>query len=198
MRDQIEARFKANVGRVRAIVDVYRDRARPGSGRQDVSTTDLLRAAVVFLHATMEDALRGALEWKWPETTSRDLLVEVPVVGHNRGSKIELADLLPYKGESVNDLIRRSVEAHLERSNFNNVGEVKKAVTRMGLDPQLVTPYQSDLASLMARRHNIVHRADRLGEQGSGYHGAASLSQGLIGRWIASVEGLCTAILAEL
>lgn len=98
----------------------------------------------------------------------------------------------------MDDLIRRSVEAHLERSNFNNLGEVKKAIERMGLNPQLVTPYQRDLASLMARRHNIVHRADRLDEAGAGYHGAASLSQGMVGRWLSAVEGFCTDIVAKL
>ena len=198
MRDEIEVRFKANLDRVRAIVAAYQERARPGSGRQAVQTVDLLRAAVVFLHATMEDALRSALEWKWPEATSRELLADVPVVCHNRGSKIELVDLLPHRGTTVDDLIRRSVEAHLERASFNNVGDVKKAVERMGLPPTIVTPYRGDLASLMARRHSIVHRADRLDKQGSGYNGAASLGQWLVSRWISSVEGLCTAIVAAL
>jgi hypothetical protein len=198
MRDEIEIRFKANLDRVRAIVVAYQGRARPGSGQQAVHATDLLRAAVVFLHATMEDVLRSALEWKWPETTSRELLSDVPVLGHNRDGKIELADLLPHRGTSVNDLIRRSVQTHLERTSFNHVGDVKKAIERMGLDPAVVTPYQGDLASLIARRHNIVHRADRLDGQGSGYHGAASLGQGLVSRWTASVEGLCTDILAAI
>ena len=61
MREEIEARYVLNLQRVRKLVQVYRDLAGPGSGRRPVETVDLLRSAVVFLHAALEDVLRTLL-----------------------------------------------------------------------------------------------------------------------------------------
>ena len=199
MRGEIEQRFHANLERVRALVGVYQERAGTGSGRRAVETTDLLRAAVVFLHASMEDVLRSALAWKWPLATARDQLEDVAVlVGADRRDKIRLADLIDHRGSSVDDVIRMSVEAHLERSNFNNLGEVKKALSRSGLDPGLVDPFERQLAAMMARRHQIVHRADRNDGAGSGQHAAASLGRGTVASWMDAVDGLCSAVVAGL
>jgi hypothetical protein len=197
VRDDIEARLAANLARVRAIVSVYEERAG-GRGRQRVETVDLLRAAVVFLHATMEDVLRSALEWKWPETASAEHLQEVPMLGHNRGRRVELADLLPHRGTSVDDLIRRSIEAHLERASFNNVGDVKRAIERLGLDVALVTLRERHLAAVIARRHEIVHRADRSAAWGPGHHVAASLRHATVAEWFDAVEAFCTDFVARL
>ena len=197
MREEIQSRLGANLDRVRAIVEVYQDRAGVGPGRRPVATVDLLRAAVVFLHATLEDVLRSALEWKWPQTTARDHLADIPLVGH-RKPKVDLADLLPHRGEMIDDVIRRSIEAQLERSNFNNVGEVKSALQRAGLDPALVTPYQARLASMIGRRHNIVHHADRHDSVGPGRHAAGSLARSVVTIWVDAVDALCTDVIANL
>jgi hypothetical protein len=198
MLAEIEARCRVNLARVAALVDVYRQRAGEGTGRRSVETVDLLRAAVVFLHASMEDVLRSALEWRWPETGSRELLEDGPVVGHKRGARIELADLLPHREMFVQDLIRASVEAHVDRMSFNNLGDVKQALRKMGLDAQLVATHETELASVMARRHQIVHRADRHDGRGSGHHAAASLGHEAVQRWFSAVEHLCERVVAGL
>jgi len=56
----------------------------PDRARQPVTEVDLLRAAVVFLHATLEDALRSALEWKWPETC-----IELDGLGVVLGARVD-------------------------------------------------------------------------------------------------------------
>jgi hypothetical protein len=199
MRNEIDNRFRSNLTRVRALVAVYQERAGAGSGRSDVQTTDLLRAAVVFLHATMEDALRSVLAWKWPLTDARAQLKDIGVlVGGEPQQKVTLADLIAHRGSSVDDVIRASIGAYLEKSNFNNLGDVKAALVRSGLDVALVAPYERPLAAMMARRHLIVHRVDRHDVQGSGHHAAASLGQSMMWSWIAAVEGLCSAIVAAL
>jgi hypothetical protein len=198
MLAEIEARCRVNLGRVAALVNVYRQRAGEGAGRRSVETVDLLRAAVVFLHATMEDVLRSALEWRWPESRSRAVLEDVPVLGRIRRTRIELADLLPHRGMFVQDLIRASVEAHVARMSFNNLGDVKLALRRMGLDAQLVAPHETQLASFMARRHGIVHRADRHDGQGPGHHAASPLRPETVQRWFSAVEHLCEGVVAGL
>lgn len=199
VREEIETRLHQNLTRVRALVAVYQERAGRGSGRRPVETTDLLRAAVVFLHAAMEDVLRSMLEWKWPQTTLKSSLEDVGLlIGSDLQRKISLADLLVYRGSSIDDVIRLSIGAHLAKSNFNNVGEIKKALKRSDLSQTLVSGFEGDLAAMMARRHLIVHRADRHDVGGSGHHAAASLGQGLVENWIAAVEGFCKGIVAAL
>jgi len=197
MHEEIQSRLGANLDRVRAIVEVYQERAGTGPGRRSVATVDLLRAAVVFLHATLEDVLRSALEWKWPQSTAREHLADIPLVGH-RKPKIELADLLPHRGKTIDDVIRQSIETQLERSNFNNVGEVKAALKRAGLDPALVAPYQTRLAGMIGRRHNIVHHAERHDSVGPGRHGAGSLARTVVATWVDAVDAFCTAVIANL
>jgi hypothetical protein len=179
-------------------VQAYQERAGASRGRRRVETVDLLRAAVVLLHAAMEDVLRSALEWRWPETTIRELLDDVPMLGHNRGRRIGLSDLMQHRDSTVDDLIRASVAAHLERASFNNVGDVKRAVRRIGLDPAIVTPYEDALASSIARRHSIVHRADRQDAAGSGHSATASLPRRDVVRWIDVVEAFCADLVARL
>lgn len=87
-----------------------------------MQTTDRLRAAVVFLHATMEDVLRSVLAWKWPMTDARAQLKDIGVlVGGEPQQKVTQADLIAHRGSSVDDVIRASIAAYLEKSNFNNI-----------------------------------------------------------------------------
>ena len=66
MKDEIARRFELNLSRVQSLIKAY-ENALPGSqGRPPVVTTDILRASVVFLHASLEDLLRSLLEWKLP------------------------------------------------------------------------------------------------------------------------------------
>ena len=64
MKPEIEHRFADNLTRVESLVAAYDTQvaARGAAGRVAVPTADLLRAAVVFLHATLEDLLRSALD----------------------------------------------------------------------------------------------------------------------------------------
>jgi hypothetical protein len=159
----------------------------------------LLRAAVVFLHATLEDVLRTALLWRWPATMDQASLENIGViVGDESRHKVTLADLLGHRGKLVDELIRESLHAHLERSNFNNVHDVKVALRRCGIDGRVIESQARRLAAMMARRHQIVHRADRLEVRGRGYHVGASLGVGVVERWISAVETACHAIVAKL
>ena len=64
--DEIRDRFRGNLHRVRIMVEAYESGAGKGKGRRSVGQTDLLRAAVVLLHATLEDLLRSVCDWKMP------------------------------------------------------------------------------------------------------------------------------------
>lgn len=200
MKEEIEGRLRANLARVDGLVETYRRESGGGKGRRPVETVDLLRAAVVFLHATMEDVLRSVQAHVWRRTTSRDHLEKIDVVlgPNDPREKVTLADLLAHRGKTVDDLIRESVLAHLERASFNNVGDVKRALERSNLDRALVDSHITSLASMMARRHLIVHRADRQDVGGSGNHGATSLGTATVDVWKAAVQSFCESVVAQL
>lgn len=196
MKQEIEERFTENLERVTHLVDVYQS-AVPGPGRQPVGTADVLRAAVVFLHATLEDLLRSVLMWKLPVARAEHLR-DVPLEGKKPRSTFTLDELTPYRGNTVDDLIARSVLASLEQSNFNNPAEVDRVLEKVGLARALLDPYRNKLGPMMARRHWIVHRADRNTASGRGHHAARPLQQAAVAGWQRAVEQFGRDVLAGL
>jgi hypothetical protein len=177
MRGEIETRHELNLQRVHKLVQAYRDLAGPGPGRRSVETIDLLRAAVVFLHASLEDVLRTLLERRWPLVAAPEHFEDIPIATEpsSRQTKVTLVDLARHRGKTIDQLVQESIEAHLDRTTFNNVGDIKTALVRCGLDPRLIHPHASAIAAMMSRRHQIVHRADRRDARSAGKQTVLSL-----------------------
>jgi hypothetical protein len=206
MKAEIQERFAYNLGRVESLVAAYDSAvaARAGGagvqGRVGVATADLLRAAVVFLHATLEDLLRSALEWRLP-LAAPEHLTPVPLFGSGRGGAepwCDLSDLARHRGKSVDLVLQESVVAYLSTSTFNNPGQIVGALTSMGLASGIVDPYRSLLGPMMSRRHWIVHRADRNTAPGRGQYAAQSISPTTVRRWQGAVRDFGTAVAAAL
>ncbi len=94
---------------------------------------DALRAAVVLLHACFEDFLRTVAENLLP-VTDENALRDIALVGSGRGkTQLQLGQLFRHRGKTVDELIRQSVAAHLERSTFNNMTEVCELLEKLGV-----------------------------------------------------------------
>lgn len=89
------------------------------------------------------------------------MLNDFPLVG-SQAKKFHLGELAGHRGKTVDDVIRTSVLATLERSNYNNPGEVRNLLRSIGVDDTLVEPRFNTLAATMERRHWIVHRTRTL------------------------------------
>lgn len=202
LKTAIEARFRDNARRVSNVVELYNDlirgRTGKGKGRPSVREADLLRAAVVLLHATLEDLLRSLAEWKVPSAKA-EVLDKIPLVGKKDQHKptSTLGDLAAHRGSTVEEVIRRSVVGWLGRSNYNNLGEVKRLLDDLGVDPKIVDPFAVQLAALMSRRHLIVHRADRNESTGRGQHPARSINRTTVQEWVGAAVRFGDALLAE-
>lgn len=197
MRDEIGHRFAANLQRAATFLEAY-DASGDGQGRRSVRSSDMLRAAVTFLHATLEDTLRTALHWKWPQTLIGLGKVEFDL-GDARQRTVTVETLASYGlGASIGDVLLAAIASHLNRQSFSHVGDVKEALHRLGLPTELIADHASKLAAMIARRHAIVHRADRHDMTGSGHHAAASLSRGTVQAWLVSVRAFCEAVIANL
>jgi hypothetical protein len=108
-----------------------------------------------------------------------------------------LDDLASFRGSHVDDLISRSVADHLERSNFNDPGEVGSVLESIGLMRSLLDPYRDKLGPMMKRRHWIVNRADRNKATGSGQHAALGLQKATVETWSNAVRQFGTSVLDQ-
>ena len=76
--------------------------------------------------------MRSILAWKLPLATSAQLK-DVPLAGKKARTTFTLEDVAAFRGSTVDALISQSVDVYLERSNFNDPGEVEGALARVGL-----------------------------------------------------------------
>lgn len=194
---EIRQRLESNLTRVQTLVS-----AGEGPGK-----SDMLRAAVVFLHATLEDVIRSGLELELPRAGAPELgripFVLVDDSGETRKSeKISLAELTQYRGKMVDDMIKDLVDEYLNRSNFNNIEEIGAALKRMGLGTlgsMGLDSYADDIMALTSRRHWIVHRVDRNPSAGArGMPKARRIHAATVNAWMECVSAVATGILDAL
>lgn len=127
-------------------------------------STDLLRSAVVFLHACLEEMLR-AIALEFLPSASKDCLDKIPLATKEhkpRAEKFSLGSLKEFCGKTVEEVIRDSIDKHLKHSTYGNIREIKELLKNTGFNEDMVGPFSSSIAALMERRHTIVHRADVL------------------------------------
>ncbi len=200
MIDAIRDNLAQNLARVENLVAVYESYPlAQAKGRKSAEVLDILRAAVVLLHASLEDLLRALAYWKLPSADAK-VLDEIPLVGQGSNpKKFMLGELAAHRGKRIEDVLTESVHAHLEQSNYNNTGEISSLLKNISIDVATVNSRFGDLRTLMERRHQIVHRADRQKVvKGSGDHKIRAINKGTVRRWAAAVREFGAAVLAEL
>jgi hypothetical protein len=200
MLDTIRDNFNENLARVENLVVTYESHPdAQGRGRKTAEVLDILRAAVVFLHSALEDALRSIARWKLP-LAGTAVLDEIPLVGQGANpKKFLLGELASHRGKRIDDLLSESVNAYLEQSNYNSTTEISKLLQSVGVDIATVNARFADLQALMERRHQIVHRADRQQEvRGSGDHEIRPINKDTVRGWAAAVLEFGTALFARL
>lgn len=113
--------------------------------------SDILRAAVVFLHATLEDFLRSIERVLLPYCDEKTL----------NEIRLPLGQLAAHREKVVLEVIQESVDGYLNRRTYNNKKDIANLLKKLSIDIEPVGPLLPKLDSLMKRRHQIVHRADR-------------------------------------
>jgi hypothetical protein len=129
---------------------------------------DILRAAVVFIHAYLEDFLRTLAAELLPAGDERSF-EEIPLAGSKsfgRGEKFALGQLAQHRGKTVDQLLRQSVSDYLSRSNFNSTTEIASLLVRLGFRPEEHNKAFDAIDRMIDRRHQIVHHADKAAAPG--------------------------------
>ena len=177
-------RTAQNLKRAENLVTAYQRPRRTSQDRDSVYRTDLLRAAVVFTHASLEDFIRSVhrafLPW-----ADEDALEAVALAGtHGRAEKFSLGKLAKHRDKSVQELLEQSVEQHLEQSTYNNPNEIVRVLTAIGIDLRGQDTVLRKLGAMMQRRHAIVHRADMVEIKGKRHLEATPLEAQTVLKWI--------------
>lgn len=200
MVNEIRSTLEQNLERVEQLVRTYGSHPdAQRQGRRSVEVLDTLRAAVVFLHASMEDVLRSVARWKLP-SANHETLNTIPLVGQGSNpKKFLLGDLTPHRGKTIDQVLAESVEACLEQSNYNNTAEIASLLTAIGLDVAKLNGQFPQLQEMMERRHQIVHRADRQDQvAGSGDHKIRAINKTTVRGWLGDVRTFSEGLFQKL
>ncbi len=190
MRGEISARFASNISRVRNLVALYVALGGPGQGRRPMHAADILRSAVVLLHASMEDVLRSVGAWRLPYQAEH-VLNDIPLLGLAQGGRPEkfwLGKLAAHRTKTVQSLIKESVAAHMNAFGVNSTTDIASFMRSVGADPAAIATELPTLEQLVRRRHHIVHQADKNEQTGVGQHRARTISVEQINQWTSAVE----------
>jgi uncharacterized protein YegP (UPF0339 family) len=129
-------------------------------------SSDALRAAVVFLHSSLEEVVRHLYIKKMPNA-SKESLDKIPFLAHeasHRPKSIQLGDLIPYRGQFVENIIADSIEKYVDNLNVNNSTQLVECLKVVNIDPGPFRSHLKKLDELMRRRHQVVHQMDRASE----------------------------------
>lgn len=191
MYEEIVDNLDRNLKRVKNLYSLYDSSKPKGRGRKSVQDTDVLRAAVVLLHATLENFLRGLIRIRLPNADAA-ALNSIPLAGSEKGGrpeKIFLGALVPHKGKSIEGLLQESVYEYLEQISFNNTTEIMSRLKSISIsysDDGL--NYLSSIDGMIKRRHNIVHQADSNKDTRPGSYHAMAINKLMLDGWINVAE----------
>lgn len=177
-------RTAQNLKRAENLITAYQ---HPGGASQDREfdhQTDLLRAAVVFTHASLEDFIRSVLRAFLP-WADEDALEDIPLAGtHGRAQKFFLGKLAKHRDKSVQQLLEESVDEYLEQSSYNNPAEILRILAAIRIELPLDEGILRELGAMIKRRHAIVHRADGVEIKGESNVKATPLEAQTVVKWI--------------
>jgi hypothetical protein len=195
MERTIRQRFNFNLKRVENLVHVYDELEGTRSKTLSQYRTDVLRSAVVLLHAAVEDLVRCLMALHLPKAPP-EKLEDIPADGgKGKGEKLTLPALARARGRTVDDVVFQAVTDYLKTASFSNVSRVREALKRIDVDPARIATELANLGPLMDRRHRIVHRGDRADVSGD-HHGALeALSREDVQAWLAAARALGASLL---
>ena len=169
--EKLAGRFAMKLERIRALLGAAATLTAEGASSQPSVGDDVRRAAVVLLHAALEDLLREGQRAVLTSTLSRALLDEIGFPLRDSGrlrpkfqEKLSLGDLCErFPVELPVSIAKLAVNEWLDHKSYSHVGEVAGALASLELDSKtLIGPAGRPLSAMMLRRHQIAHRGDHL------------------------------------
>jgi len=183
-------RLGENIKRIIELVTLWISIKQSEEFSSNAAADEILRASVVFTHATLEDFLRTLAAKLLPDANEQTLN-QIPLMSSEpssgRAEKFPLGRLVQFKGKTVDEVITGSVLNYLEHSNFNTVEDIATLLKSLNLDLSKANHSFPKLQELMQRRHLIVHRADRVEPIGSDEKNISEIDSSDVLEWLTAV-----------
>lgn len=194
MLDDILFTFDKNFSRIDKLLKLYKTHLAVN----DIgSRGDVLRAIVVLTHSTLEDFLRNILRWKLPSCTP-EILNKVTLAGKMRKTKLEFKDILDFRGSTVDEVVQKSINEYLSMVSFNNSSNITSHLNNIGIDLEPLETYLGKLDTMIKRRHNIVHKADRTNDEDISKTRIKTITLKQVESWITNVDNFVTDLSIQL
>jgi hypothetical protein len=193
----IERRFVFNLERVQNLIQIYQTLIKDKKNNIRYKK-DILRAAVVMLHASLEDLLRGLLGWRLPSGNAEHLKSIPFNIGEGKDEKVSLPSLAKYRGQMIDKVIEDAVHKWLDKESYNNLGDVKSAIKALELEPGDFDTYFKSINAAMLRRHEIVHQTDRKKSEVGSHGKPTPLTASDVASWTKNTLKFGKAVLEKL
>jgi hypothetical protein len=122
---------------------------------------DVTRAAIVFLHSTLETTIREIVRLKLKYNAD---ISYISLAGtsefSNRKEKFSLRDLAKHRGKTVDLVIEESIDEYLSGLSFNSTKDITDTFARIEIPQVTLEEYYPVLSEMINRRHQIVHEGD--------------------------------------
>jgi hypothetical protein len=203
VREYLMPRIKRslyNANRAIKLASLYNSLKDKTELSSDPVIDDILRASVVFSHATLEDFLR-TIAAKFLPYASEAVLDQIPLSGldsSSRAEKFYLGKLLKHREKTVEEVIEESINDFLKSSNYNDVKDISRLLENINFDMKKVQHLFPAINELMQRRHLIVHRADIDEHVDSNGTALRNININDVGRWLNAVVDLIGIITIEI
>ncbi|MGA2441429.1 MAG: HEPN domain-containing protein [Tepidisphaeraceae bacterium] len=198
--DAVKTRLGYNIKRVENLLSLYDELA---ANKESNYANDILRSAVVLLHATLEDVLRGLLKWKKMRSNHKQLTDIQFYLDEKESKHITLSQLAAVEDKDFEDMtirafIKDTIKRHYDRESFSNRRQINYALEALGLTPSAYAVPLNNIEPMTTRRHLIVHQSDRC-EPVEGKHGKLTeIAKEDVEKWRQAVRTFLDDILSAL
>jgi hypothetical protein len=199
MTDFTNGQFDGNLQRIDHLVAAAA-RLRNLDAGASVQADDVLRAAVVFMHSTLEEVLRSLFLSRLPNA-SAETLNRIPFAAHDpshRPKAIQLGELKNFTGLYVDNVIRHSISRYVDSLNVNNSEQLIGLLQLAGIRTAGLDEHMGDLNELMKRRHKIAHQMDRDSDYDPAEAPSINIDDTLVARWKTALVGFMSSLTAQL
>lgn len=188
--------FEKNFFRINSLLKLYKTIEKKKVSRSS-SKSDVLRATVVLTHSTLEDFLRSVLRWKLP-SCKPEVLNKVTLSGKMGRSKIEFKDILEFRGNTVDNIVQKSINEYLNMVSFNDKSDIVSHLISINIDINPLRGYLDKLNLMIKRRHNIVHKADRTNDEDISKTRIKPITSKQVKDWVDNVDEFVLEIANQL
>ena len=166
----------------------------------NAAASDILRAAVVFLHSALEEVIRNLFQHRLPYVNPENLN-KIPFHDHepsHRPKGILLGELQRYSGVYIKNIIFHSINNYVDTLNINSSTHLVQCLQLAEVDHEQFVDFYPSLDSLMKRRHQIVHQMDRSNTLDPLDAPVNKIKQEMVANWRVAVTGFAEILIQTI